>query len=218
MSPLPEVENYSQFPFSGGMFPMTEFTKASQGGDGAHRESKRVESQITLSAIGDVSIAANEAVGRVAAAPRKMRWLPIFGFLVLVYIAGSSVAIYAHKSPPWVQAFVAPLPLVLIAALAFWRRQVWKLRAREWRFKEKVQQDALNSLAHETANGMNAIRANLMGFNEADSLPSAAEHLKQVERALARIEAALEKAVRQTQPNPASASQAAAEALKSKVA
>jgi signal transduction histidine kinase len=89
---------------------------------------------------------------------------------------------------------------------------------RDGRFKEKVQEDALSSLAHETANGLNAIRANLMGFNEANSLPSAAEHLKQVERALARIEAALEKAVRKTQPNPASASKTASEALKSKVA
>ena len=150
---------------------MTESTKASAGGDGAHRESKREESQVTLSAIGDVSVAATEAVGRVAAAPRKTRWLPIFGFLLLVYIAGSLVAIYTHQSAPWVQAFVAPLLLVLIAALAFWRRQVWKFRARDWRFKEKVQQDALNSLAHETANGLNAIRANLAGF-ERGGLPA----------------------------------------------
>ena len=165
-----------------------------------------------------MSVAATEAVGRVAAAPRKTRWLPIFGFLLLVYIAGSLVAIYTHKSPPWVQAFVAPLLLVLIAALAFWRRQVWKFRARDWRFKEKVRQDALNSLAHETANGLNAIRANLAGFEEANSLPAAAEHLKQVERALARIDAALEKAVGQTPPKPESGSKAAPEAPKSKAA
>jgi len=117
-----------------------------------------------------------------------------------------------------VQAFIAPLLLVLIAALAFWRQQVWKFRARDWRFKEKVQQGALNSLAHETANGLNAIRANLMGFSKVNSLPSAAEQLKQVERALERIEAAVQKAVGQTHPNPESPSKAAAEALKSKVA
>jgi len=197
---------------------MTESTKASRGGDGAHRESQRVESQATLSAIGDVSVAATEAVGRVAAAPSKTRWLPIFGFLLLVYIAGSLVGIYALKSAPWVQAFVAPLPLVLIVALTFWRSQVWKFRAREWRFKEKVQQDALNTLAHEAANGLNAIRANLAGIEEADSLPSAAEHLKQVERALERIDAALEKAVGQTPPKPGSGSKAASEAPKSKAA
>lgn len=197
---------------------MTESTKGSSGGDGAHRESKRVESQVTLSAIGDMSVAATEAVGRVAAAPRKTRWLPIFGFLLLVYVAGSLAAIYTLKSAPWVQAFVTPLPLVLIAVLVFWRGQVWKFRARDWRFKEKVQQDALNSLAHETANGLNAIRANLAGFEEADSLPAAAQHLKQVDRSLERVEAAVEKAVGQTQPNPESASKTASEAQKSKAA
>ena len=76
----------------------------------------------------------------------------------------------------------------------------------------------MSSLAHETANGLNAVRANLAGFEEADSLPAAAQHLKQVERALERIEAAVQKAVGQTQPNPRSASKTAAESLKSKVA
>ncbi|MDR3673917.1 MAG: hypothetical protein P4N24_00400 [Acidobacteriota bacterium] len=172
---------------------MNESTKTSSGGDGAHRESKRPESQATLSAIGDVSVAATDAVGQVAAAPRRTRWLPIIGFLMLVLIVGSFAAIYAHKSPPWVQVFVAPLPLVLIALLAFWRRQVWKFRALDWRFKEKIRQDALNSLAHATSNGLNAIRANLAGFGEASSLPSAEEHMKQVDQALERIESALEK-------------------------
>jgi signal transduction histidine kinase len=203
---------------SEGMIAMTESTKSSSGGDGAHRESKRVESQVTLSAIGDMSVAATEAVGRVAAAPRRTRWLPLIGFLLLVYIAGSLVAIYTLKSEPWVQAFVAPLPLVLIAALAFWRRQVWKFRARDWRFKEKIQQNALNSLAHETSNGVNAIRANLAGFSDADSLPSAAEHLKLVERSLERIDTALEKAIGQTPPKQVADPQAAAQASKSKVA
>jgi len=197
---------------------MTESTKVSPGGDGAHRESKRVESQATLSAIGDVSVAATEAVGRVAAAPRKTLWLPIFGFLLLAYIAGSLAAVYTHKSAPWVQTFVAPLVLVLIAALAFWRRQVWKFRARDWRYKEKVRQDALNSLAHETANGLNAIRANLAGFKETNSLPFAAEHLKQVEQSLGRIDAALEKAVGQSPPKPMSGSKAAQRVPKSEAA
>ena len=197
---------------------MTESSKGFSGGNGAHRESQREASQVTLSAIGDVSVAATEAVGRVAAAPRKTRWLPILGFLLLVYIAGSWVAIYTHKSPPWVQAFVAPLLVVLIATLVFWRRQVWKFRARDWRFKQKVQQDALNSLAHETANGVNALRANLEGFKDASWLPTAAEHLKQVERSLGRIDAALEKAIGQSPSQPVSGSKSASGAVISKAA
>jgi signal transduction histidine kinase len=141
-----------------------------------------------------MSVAATDAVSRLAPPPRKWRWLAVFGFLLFVYVVGSLVAIYTLKSEPWFRAFVAPLPLVLIATLTFWRRQVWKVRARDWRFKEKVQRDALNSLAHETANGVNAIRANLAGFEEAESLPSAADHLKQVERSIERIDTALQKA------------------------
>ena len=58
---------------------MGEPTKAPQEGEGAEATSKREPSQVTLSAISDVSIAATDAVGRFSAAPRKMRWLPIFG-------------------------------------------------------------------------------------------------------------------------------------------
>jgi signal transduction histidine kinase len=181
------------------LIAMTDSTRASIGGDG-HGGSKRGDSQITLSAIGDVSVAATESVGQVTSAPRRAHWLPIISFLVGVYVAGAWLAIYTLKSAPWVQAFVAPLPLALVAALAFWRRQAWKFRAREEKFKGKTQQDALNSLAHETANGLNAIRANLSGFEESDSLPSAAEHMKQVERSLQRIDAALERAVGQPPP------------------
>ena len=174
---------------------MIKTTEDPSGGNGAGREGKREASQTTLSAIGDVSVAATETVERVAAAPTKTRWLPIFSFLLLVYIAGSLTAIYAHNSKPWVQVFVAPLVVVLIAVLAFWRRQVWKHRAREWRFKENVRQSALNSLAHETSNGLNAVRANVAGLEEADCLHAANEHLRQVEQSLERIDAAIAKAV-----------------------
>jgi signal transduction histidine kinase len=177
---------------------MIKTTQDPTDGNGAHGAPKRADSQITLSAIGDVSVAAVAAVDRGPAAPRPTRWLSIFAFLLLVYVVGSMVAIYAHPSAPWVQVFVAPLPLALIAGLAFWRGRVWKLRARDGQFKKKVQQDALNSLAHETANGLNAIRANLTALELADSLPAATEHLKQVQRGLERIEVAVEKVVGQS--------------------
>ena len=172
---------------------MGEHTKAPQEGEGAEATSKREPSQVTLSAISDVSMAATEAVGRISAAPRKIRWLPIFGFLLLVYIASSFVAIYTLKSEPWMRAFLTPLVPVLIAGVAFWRRQAWKFRSQEWRFQERARQNALNSLAHDAANGVNAIRANLTGFREVNPQPAAAEHLEQIDRALARIDAALEK-------------------------
>jgi len=172
---------------------MGEPTKALQEGEGAEATSKREPSQVTLSAISDLSIAATDAVGRVSGAPRKIRWLPILGFLLLVYVVSSFVAIYTLKSEPWVRAFLTPLVPVLIAWVAFWRRQAWKFRSQEWKFQEQARQNALNSLAHETANGVNAIRANLTGFREVNPQPAAAEHLEQIDRALARIDAAIEK-------------------------
>jgi signal transduction histidine kinase len=168
-------------------------TQAPQEVKGDGSASTREASQATLSAIGDVSIAAADAVDRISAAPRKTRWLPVLGFLLLVYVASCFVAIYTLKSAPWVRAFLAPLVPVLIAAAAFWRRQTWKFRSRESKLKEQARQNALNSLAHETANGVNAIRANLTGFREVNPQPAAAEHLEQIDRALARIDAALGK-------------------------
>ena len=183
---------------------MMKCTKTNAERDGVHQYPKRFESQATLSAIGDVSVAATEAVGRVAAAPRR-RWLALYAFLLLVYVVGSAVAVYTYVSAPWVQMFVAPLPLVLIAALVFWRCQVWKRRAQDWRFREKVRQDALNSLAHEAASSLNAIRANLTGIEDANSVSAALEHLKLVERSLSRISVALEKKVGLAPPVPATA-------------
>jgi hypothetical protein len=172
---------------------MGQPTKAPQEGKGAAATSKREPSQVTLSAIGDLSIAATDAVDRVSAAPHKTRWLPILGLLLGVYIASSLVAIYTLKSTPWMRAFLAPLVPVSIAVAAFWRRQAWKFRSREWKFQEQARRNTLNSLAHETANGVNAIRANLTGFREVNPQPAAVEHLEQIDRALARIDAALEK-------------------------
>jgi hypothetical protein len=173
---------------------MGKLTQTPQEAKGAESAPSREASQATLSAIGDVSIAATDAVDRVSAAPRKTRWLAVLGFLLLVYVASCFAAIYTLKSAPWVRAFLAPLVPVLIAVVVFWRRQVWKFRSRDWKFREQARQNALNSLAHETANSANAIRANLTGFREVNPQPAAAEHLEQIDRALARVGAALKKA------------------------
>jgi len=160
---------------------------------------KRESGQATLSAIRDLSIAASDAVGRIAPPP-KAGWFPLIAFLLVVYIASSVVAIHSHQSPPWVQVFIAPLLPVLIAGSAFWRWQVWKRRSQDSRFREKVREDALKSLTYETANAMNAMYANLTAFRRLNPQPSTAPHLEQIDLALERIDAALEKAVIMLQP------------------
>ena len=184
---------------------MVEPAKPSRDARGDVTGTQREAGQATLVAIRDVSIAATDALGQVAPPSRTMRWLALAGFVFLVYIAGSVLAIYLLKSEAWVRAFVAPLPLVLVAVAAFWRRQVWKFRTSEWRLKEKTRRDALNSLAHETANAVNAIYANLAALRTSDPQHSTTGHLQQIDLALARIDAALEKVVLMLRAQPAGA-------------
>ena len=197
---------------------MSELPKIPTDGNGVGAASQREASQVTLSAIGDMSVAATNALGGVSKAPPRTRWLPILGFLLLVYMASSYVAIYSLHSKPWVRAFLAPLLPVLNATLVFWRRQAWKFRARGWRIKERERQDALNSLAHEAANGLNAIRANLADFREVNLDLAAGEHLEQVDHAPARVEAAVEKAEANSQSQSTLSAQGAAKAPKSNAA
>jgi hypothetical protein len=154
---------------------------------------KREISQVTLSTLGDISVAATDSIGRATAAPRATRWFPILGFFLLVYVASCLVALYSFQRDPWVRAFLTPLFSVLVATAAFWWRQRWKLRARGERFKSKVWQNALGSLSHEATSAANAIRANLTGFRLAHPQASQSELLNAVERATTRIDKAVQK-------------------------
>jgi hypothetical protein len=154
---------------------------------------KREISQLTLSTLGDISVAATDSIDRVTAAPRSTRWFPILGFFLLVYVATCLVTLFSFKSDPRVRAFLTPLFPVLVATAAFWWRQKWKLRARDERFKSKARQNALGSLSHEATSAANAIRANLTGFRLAHPQASQSELLNAMERATARIDKAVEK-------------------------
>ena len=172
---------------------MSESPNNRSNGNNAGAGSSREAGQTTLSAIGDVSMAATGALGSATAASWKLRGLAILGFVIFTYLISTLAVLLTWKSAPWVRAFIVPLCPMLIAALVFWRVQVWKARSREWQRKEHARHDDLNSLLHVTANGLNAIRANLMGFREAAAEPS--PHLEQVESALARIDAAVGKSL-----------------------
>ena len=154
---------------------------------------KREISQVTLSTLGDISMAATDSVGRAADAPRATRWLPIVGFFLLMYVATCLVTLFSFKRDPWVRAFLTPLFPVLIASAAFWWRQMWKFRAKGERFKLKVWQNALGSLSHEATSAANAIRANLTGFRLANPQASQSQLLSAIAHATARIDKALQK-------------------------
>ena len=154
---------------------------------------KREISQITLSTLGDISMAATDSVDRVADAPRAARWFPILGFFLLLYVATCLVTLLSFQRDPWVRAFLTPLFPVLIATVAFWWRQRWKFRAKGERFKLKVWQNALGSLSHEATSAANAIRANLTGFHLANPQASQSELLSAIAHATARLHKALQK-------------------------
>lgn len=166
---------------------------AERTSQGSQTPSKREVSQVTLSTIGDLSMAATNSIDRVNDARRPTCWLPILGFLLLVYIATCFATLYSLKSDPKVRAFLTPIFPAIIATLTFWWRQRWKLRARGASLKMRAWQNAFGSLSHEATSATNAIRANLTGFLLADPQASQSEHLRAIELATARIGNALQK-------------------------
>jgi hypothetical protein len=154
---------------------------------------KREISQVTLSTLGDLSLAATDSIGRATAAPRGPRWFPIIGFFLCVYVASCLVALYSFQRDLWVRTFFTPLFPVLVATAAFWWRQRWKFQARDERFESKVWQNALGSLSHEATSAANAIRANLAGFHLANPQASESQLLGAIELATARIDKAVQK-------------------------
>ncbi len=158
---------------------------------------RREPGQTTFSAIGDVGVAADDLARRLGRPSPQFRLSSVLGFLFLLYVLAASVNLYLLKSPPWVLVFVAPLFMVLVATLAFAGSRRWKARALNSRFELKVWKDALGSLGHQAANSVNTIRANLIAFREAHAQHDSDEHLAEIEAAIQRIDAAVQKA-----PNP----------------
>jgi len=119
----------------------------------ASESGKRATGQVTLSTIGDVSVAAAEKVGRVAASGRiRKRWIILF-FLALYAVTGW-MGVHYLSAAPWVRVFIIPLLPVLVATIVFGWRQKTNARAQDGRFRLKIWQDALDGLGHAAANGV----------------------------------------------------------------
>lgn len=155
---------------------------------------RRDVAQVTLSTLGDVSVAASDALTAVAPVPKHTRWIPILLVGAATYGVSVGFAWWVLQSlSPRASFAVIPLVPVLIAMAAFWRRQRWKFRAREWQSKLKMWEEALDSLGYEAINAVNAIRANLIGFRLSNPNVLAPEHLEVIEQATRRIERAVRK-------------------------
>jgi hypothetical protein len=154
---------------------------------------KRETAQATLSAIGDVGVAASEMFAEGGEAPRTRAWPSLIAFVLLLYVSSVAVALGTFKSAPLVRLLVTPCFLILCAATAFWSSQVWKLRARNLKFRLKIWQDALDSLGHEVANAANAVQMNLTGFRMANPQVQMPEHLDEIKAGVNRIKTVVQK-------------------------
>lgn len=155
---------------------------------------QRDVAQVTLSTLGDVSMAASDAISAMGPVSKHTRWVPIILVGVASYSASVAVAWWlSGMLPRHLWAALIPLFPVLLVLVVFWRRQRWKFRAREWQSKFKMWEEALDSLGYEAINAVNAIRANLIGFRLSNPIVQAPEHLEVIEEATRRIERAVRK-------------------------
>jgi hypothetical protein len=147
----------------------------------------REPAQRTLSAIGDVGVAVS---GRLAQAPRVRgrSWLALFVFTAAVYGLALGAGWLVGLRDTLALAYL-PLVTTLPAFAAFWLYQQWKERARRRQAELKATEQALETVAYESANAANAIRANLLGMHSALSDAARAAHLEEIKLAARRIEA-----------------------------
>lgn len=150
--------------------------------------------QATLSVIGDVSVAASEAMKRPRAPLRPAAWRAALVFLALAYAGGAAWAWLLLPAAELSTVALLPLLPVLCAAGAFWWGRRWKLRAADETLRLKASEEALNSLGHAAANSANAVRANLISFRLSTPEAAPSEHLNEVELAARRLDTALRRA------------------------
>ena len=156
-------------------------------------EKKHEPAQVTLSTIGDVSVATADALAALDQPSPEKRWKAILAFVAVLYVLSAGLAWLLVDARAWVRMLLVPLFPVLAATAAFWWRQRWKFHAKEWQFKLKIWEDALDSLGHEAVNAVNAVRANLIGFRLANPGVSYPEHLDIIEEEAARIYSVVQK-------------------------
>jgi hypothetical protein len=149
--------------------------------------------QATLSTISEVSVAADETLSRPKTPSRVPRSVAVLAFFLPVYAASCALALYTLRSAPWIRVSLVMVFPSAMAALAFAWRQRWKSRARVLKSDLERWRNATGSLGHEAANGVNAIRANLIAFRMENTQVAGPEYLKEIELAGSRIDAAVEK-------------------------
>lgn len=175
---------------------MTEAEKIRKDLPGARREAAegtcKEPTQVTLSVIGDISVAASETM-RISEAPKAVTWPIIALFFVSVYVFGIATGWLAGGDVPFSSIGWVMLGPALLATVVFWRSCVWRFRAKTWKRNLEIMEEALFSLRYEAANAANAIRANLIGFRLANPQVAMPEHLDVIQMETERIDLVVQK-------------------------
>jgi hypothetical protein len=155
-------------------------------------DARKEPTQVTLSVIGDVSVAASEAMG-ISEAPKVVSWRTPVLFFFLVYLLSLGTGWLVRGGAPLSAVALVALGPVVLATIVFWRCRVWRFRAKTWKRHSEILEEALFSLRYEAANAANAIRANLIGFRLANPQVLMPEHLDVIQMETERIDLVVQK-------------------------
>ncbi len=145
-----------------------------------HRE----VAQVTLSTIGDVSLAVADSVAwdRRRARPPLLATLLCFAAVYLLSaLIATALGLRFHR------AWYATLFPAICASVFFglWRASVKRLRIRESQLS--ASRNAMDHLAYEASNAANSIRANLVGYEMERESGNGEAHLREVRSAVERL-------------------------------
>ncbi|MCE5306982.1 MAG: hypothetical protein LLG20_05025 [Acidobacteriales bacterium] len=149
------------------------------------------QGQATFSAIGDVQVAMDDAVHEAETARSRMSWAGIAAYTVLAYLAGLAALLSLDAPPRAGDLLRVPLTAAFICFAAAWSRARWKARARNTRAELKSAQKAADSLAHESACGLDAIRAHMIALRTDRPDCASSEHFSRLNQGANRICSAL---------------------------
>lgn len=145
----------------------------------------REPAQVTLSTIGDVSLAVSDSMRRPNTAGGMSLLVASATAAAAIYLLSVLLAAMLGVASPirwWAPLF----PSACAAAVLFlWQRAKAQARAHERELAGS--RKAIERLAYEASNAANAIRANLIGHEMDPEGPNASAHVKEIGAAVERL-------------------------------
>lgn len=151
----------------------------------------RAPGQVTLSTIGDIHVAVDDAVHQTQPSANRAGWAGVAAYTLLAYMAGLFALLSLDTAPRAGDLIKAPLAPAAVGLLAAWSRARWKTCARNAQAGLRAARNSSASLVHEAATGLDAIRAQMIALAAAVPKCAASAHFAIMGRGADRISAAL---------------------------